>query len=166
MATIPNLWPDDIQVDVLPPVAILRAQENMLANKTQGILHAELTATETEHFVQHHLDLVAPALNGYRERLLSASHRKDRIYPVTVAADCLSPKQTHLVGLMPQPSTEDNAELQKPNEKLAATQNELLEIIRSVLHSADTRSLIQSLIAKSNEINKSEVQTQEQSEDD
>ena len=38
---IPNLWPDDIKVDVLPPIAILKAQEGLLARMTQGMLVAK-----------------------------------------------------------------------------------------------------------------------------
>jgi hypothetical protein len=29
--TIPDLWPEDIKVNVLPPIAVLKAQESLLA---------------------------------------------------------------------------------------------------------------------------------------
>src|SRR3979411_1550299 len=87
MATIiPDLWPDDIQSKVLPPIAILEAQEASLVRKTDGKLRARVDTTETDTLVQHGLDLLAPGLNFYRERLLSATHSKEMLYPVTVTS--------------------------------------------------------------------------------
>src|SRR4051794_29490536 len=90
--TIPDLWPDDIKVSVLPPLAILKAQEGLLAQKTQGMLQAKLSSTETERLVQYQLDLIAAPLNFYRERLLSARHERGRYYPVVVTAECFTPR--------------------------------------------------------------------------
>ena len=65
--TIPDLWSDDIQVDVLTPLVILRAQESRLGRKTQGILEARVTTVATEAWIQHQLDLIAPALSTTRD---------------------------------------------------------------------------------------------------
>src|SRR5207245_3229706 len=35
-AAIPDLWSQDIKVDVLSPLAILRSQESLLSRKTKG----------------------------------------------------------------------------------------------------------------------------------
>lgn len=86
---IPDLWSDDIKVDVLPPLVILKAQDDAIRKKTQGILHTEIsTSHELEpdqiHFwVTHALELVAPAI-GYRESVLNVSYREGKLYPATI----------------------------------------------------------------------------------
>ena len=77
-----NLWPD-IDVDVLLPVTILRAQATYLQRFTKGVLRADVVTSESETEVEHKLDIVAPVLS-YRQTLLSASHKKVQPYPVTV----------------------------------------------------------------------------------
>src|SRR5438477_454919 len=90
--TIPDLWPDDIKVNVLSPVAILKVQEGLLARKTQGKLQAKLTCAESDRLVQYQLDLIAPILNFYRERLLSATYERGRYYPAMVKSECFPRK--------------------------------------------------------------------------
>jgi hypothetical protein len=139
-ATIPNLWPDDISIDVLPPLALLRTQASLLNKITKGILEAEVT-TATNHeseAVQHQLDLIAPALDGYRYRLLTAKHQKDLLYPVTVEAACFPPVEDEYIG-------EDSYSRQ------ADTQQEFMKLVGQVLRSGEVRSVIQSLIARTNE---------------
>src|SRR4051794_24140654 len=91
-ATIPDLWSDDIRVDVLPPVAILRAQEGMLLRKTKGMLLAKVSTRKTPHGIQHVLDLVAPTLSDYTERVLTVRHKIEKAYPAAIAAECFAPK--------------------------------------------------------------------------
>jgi hypothetical protein len=148
--TIPDLWSDDIKVTVLPPVAILRAQEGLLASKTQGILQAKLTTTESERLVQHQLDLIAPSLNFYRERLLSATHDREMVYPVTVTAACFSPRPRDLGEALAQVASVPVGLAR--NQRQAASQDEFIGLVREVLQSGEVRSLIQSLIARSNEL--------------
>src|SRR5687768_13665848 len=85
---IPDLWGDDIQVDVLPPLVILKAQDEAIRRKTQGILRTEVISTEEQGggdsgWVIHTLDVIALAM-GYRESLLTVSHGSERLYPATV----------------------------------------------------------------------------------
>src|SRR4051794_27341877 len=91
--TIPSLWPNDIMVDVQPPLAVLKAQATKIGEITGGILTAEVT-TVTGHndFVVHRLDLIAPQLDDRRYRVLIATHRTD-YYPVVLEADCFRPKK-------------------------------------------------------------------------
>ena len=140
-ATIPDLWSDDIEVNLVSPVAILRAQTGFLERKTQGILRAEVRSTDSGNRAVHSLDLIAPALNDYRKSLLSASHAKDMIYPVTVRSEGLSPADQ---GLLPIP-------VSGSDQKTVSSQAELIEVVRRVLRSGYVRSLIHSLIARSNE---------------
>lgn len=157
---IPDLWADDIKVDVLPPLAILKAQEGLLARKTQGMLEAKLTTTESANLVQHQLDLIAPSLNFYRERLLTATHDRLKLYPVTVASECFAPKleisqgplapiQAAVKGL----SEFHRAVVPEAIHRKAATGEEFIQLIREVLRSADVRGLISSLIARINQNN-------------
>jgi hypothetical protein len=158
--TIPNLWPTDIVLNVVSPLAILRTQAGLLAEMTKGLLIAQVSTIKTEHgLVRHLLDLIAPALNGYRHRLLTATHHRDMIYPVTVTAECFPPKNTS--ASVPGGFAEFAETLASVQEKLAsvtgiekhqaATQQEFIEMVGQILHSAEVRSLIQSLIARTNE---------------
>lgn len=158
--TIPDLWSDDIKVDVLPPLVILKAQESLLARKTQGMLQAKLTTMESGDLVQHQLDLIAPSLNFYRERLLTATHDRLRPYPVTVAAECFAPKMEVSQGPLAPIQTMGKAlsEVHRafvPEvvQRQAATDEEFVQLVRKVLQSAEVRSLISSLIARINQDN-------------
>lgn len=93
-ATIPSLWPDDIKVDVLPPLTILKLQAAKLREITRSILRAEVTTvTGSDDFVAHSLDLIAQALDGRRIRILTLTHRTD-LYPIVIEADCFRPRET------------------------------------------------------------------------
>ena len=143
---IPNLWPNDIEVDVVPPVTILRAQASHLGPLTRGILEAEVTTvTANGDRLAHRLDLIAPALGDYRRTILTLTHNRDMFYPVTLEAECFRPKSKGLLGT---PLSEVLTGEWRP---LVATQNELIDRTRQVLQSVEVRSLIQSLIARSKE---------------
>lgn len=149
--TIPDLWPDDIKIDVLPPLAILKAQEGSLTRRTQGMLEAKLTTMESGDLVQHQLDLIAPSLNFYRERLLTATHNRLKPYPVTVEAVCFREKpKTHREALILQ--TKDPLDQLLPVQE-AATDEEFVQLVRRVLRSSEVRALISSLIARINQNN-------------
>lgn len=157
---IPDLWSDDIKVDVLPPLAILKAQEGLLACKTQGMLEAKLTTTESGNLIQHQLDLIAPSLNFYRERLLTATHDRLRPYPVTVAAECFAPTWEISQGPLAPIQTAGKALSEfhraivpEVIHRKAATGEEFVQLIREVLQSAHVRALISSLIARINQDN-------------
>jgi hypothetical protein len=143
--SIPDLWSDDIQVKVLTPVAILRAQASSLRRKTQGLVVAELDTRTSAEYVRHHFDLIAPAANGYRERILTAAHSSKKVYPVTVTAECFAARFNHLspslrvLGGPPR------------NERTAATQEAFIGLVKEVLQSPEVRGTIESLIAQSNE---------------
>jgi hypothetical protein len=109
------------------------------------MLQAKLTTTETEKLVQHQLDLIAPSLNFYRQRLLSATHDRVMLYPVTVTAKAFAPA-------IPGPKVA--AALRELNPSLtqrqAATDEEFIRLIGEVLQSVEVRGLIFSLIARIN----------------
>lgn len=158
---IPDLWSDDIRVDVLTPVVILRSQAQLLGQKTQGILNAEITTTSQEKWRQHQLDIIAPLLNGYRATLLTAKHERLMVYPVLVRAKCFIPRE-EVQALFPQSITMSTimkglmTNEPPPDQREASTQDAFIELVRQVLQSDDVRAMIQSLIARSNEANNSE----------
>ncbi len=146
--TIRNLWPQDIRADILPPLAILKAQIAPLSQITGGLLRAVLsTRTETidsadqqfageSHFkledslvesptrVYHDLSVSAPSLDGRPYHLLTLHYRRDRYYPAILSS--------HL-----------NHEGEK-----STTEEEFVESLRTVLQSSSTRPLINSLLAR------------------
>ena len=149
-ATIPDLWPDDIQVDVLTPLMILRNQAGLLYSKTQGTLLAQVMTTSTEEWVQYQLDLIAPLLERYRASLLTARHQLGEAYPVTVTSQAFVPKPGPLGALARSPFGPPL------DQRVAATQREFIDLVREVLQSPTTRSRIQSLIARGNETRSNE----------
>ena len=86
--TIPDLWPTNaLKMNVLTPVAILRTQATRLGQKTGGVLVGDVTVTTGQNNqVVLGLELIVPALNNYRYRLLSVRHAQDAIYPAEVSA--------------------------------------------------------------------------------
>jgi hypothetical protein len=153
-ATIPVLWSDDITVDVLSPVAILRSQTGPLSQITKGLLEAGIeTITSDSGKVQLQFDLVAPVLNNFRRRILLATHQKDLVYPVVVEAECFISEDS-------SPILRGIARIQSPlqvtnqlleGQRRAATDQEFIKLVGEVLRSPQVRSLIQSLIARSND---------------
>jgi hypothetical protein len=150
--SIPDLWSSDIQVRVLTPLAILRAQASLLRRKTQGLVEAVVDTRTSKESIRHHLDLIAPAVNGYRERMLTATHSPNRVYPVTVAAECFFPKGGNAATLLA-------AIIDKlpENERIAGTQDDFIKLVKEVLQSLQVRGAIESLIAQSNEAKSSEA---------
>ena len=139
--TIPNLWSQkDIKVEVLSPLAILRTQAANLEQMTQGLIEAEVTTTTGDKGeTVHQLDITAPVLGGYRHRLLAISYRKDMVYPVTfvVAHD----------GALRDVS----AYVYSTNTS-AQTEAQFLKNLGEILQSPTINALIQSIIARSNEV--------------
>lgn len=131
----------EISVTVLPPLAVLKAQEGFLARHTRGMLQAKLSSVENGKLVQHQLDLIAPSLNFYRHRLLTATHDRDMLYPVTIAAEAFNMGSASPIGMGVDP----------PSVRMASTDGDLIDLVGKVLQSAGTRALIASLIARINE---------------
>lgn len=165
-ATIPNLWPDDIKVDLVPPLVILRAQADNLSRITQGILEGEVTTVPGDHdYVSHRLDLVAPALDGRQYRILVATHRAG-LYPVTVEADCFRARRPadgaaagSTAPLVSVAGTPHQLAAPSPPDwrPVAVDQAAFLKLVGEVLRSAEVRSRIDSWIAASNQIGSTEL---------
>lgn len=167
-----DLWPNDIRADVVAPVAILRAQEAALRRKTQAILRAEVRSFEVKpegdetggKFV-HKLELVAPSLGDYRVTLLTAIHETSMVYPALVKSRVFDSGNRPQISVPIKPSlgslismTGSKFFLEMLNQKdgpdpefrVAESQEEFIKLVREVLQSGWVRSLIESLIARSN----------------
>lgn len=137
---IPDLWPDDVAVSfVAAPLAILCYQASQLKLRTKGLLEAEVQTLKRgreKPLLGHSFDLIAPILNRYSYRLFTVEHDAEMVYPATVfAVD---------VGF----SVDEFSSI--PNSS-AATQEEFLQLIGQILKANRVRSVLQSLIARSNE---------------
>ena len=149
-----DLWSDDIHTDVLSPVMVLNAQIPALDKKASGILRAEVRSETNQQKVEHSLDLIAPALNDYRITLLKVWHDPELVYPAMVKSRGLLPSQTKVARLpesllgMIGPTKQTTL----PDERAAETQEEFVKIVGDALRSGWVRSLIQSLIARSNDV--------------
>jgi hypothetical protein len=154
-ATIPVLWSDDISVDVLSPLAIMQTQVAPLSQRTRGILEAEIeTISSGSGKVQHQFDLVAPVLSHLRRRILLATHQKDLVYPVVVEAECfISEDTTPVAQLLSRAASARDPNKLLEGQRQAATEQEFVKILEQILRSDQIRSLIQSLIARSNDLN-------------
>lgn len=150
-SAVPVLWSDDIKVDVLSPAAILRAQVGPLRERTKGILEAEISAESSESGVERlHFDLVAPLLENYHHRILTAIHSRNLVYPVSVEAECFRPNPRTGWLQMPVPPPKFAA-VESDWRPKAATEQEFIERIGEVFRSSEVRAVIHSLIARSND---------------
>lgn len=144
--TIPDLWPDVVTVsEVLTPCAVLKYQAGQLRKRSKGLLEAEVITEDRDKTTHHFLELVAPALDRYRFRLLDAWHGYDFVYPVTVHSTVKDEKPATLPEVLVRAIAADSG------PPVAATQEEFLKLIGEILGSNKAKSLIQSLIAKSND---------------
>ncbi len=136
---IPNLWSEkDVRVEVLSPIAILETQATNLEQMTKGLIETEITVvTSDKGETVYQLDIVAPVLGDYRHRLFSISHQKDMVYPVKLIL----------------PAGQFSELLWSYTTKATAgTEAIFLERLGDVLTSNTVNAVIQSIIARSNEV--------------
>jgi len=126
MATaVRDLWPADIGVTTLiTPVSILREQATLLGEKTKHLVDAEVVSTPNGPGMVHSFILVAPAIGGYKYRLLRVIHNVD-VYPLTLHFE---PTNTQ---------TE------------ASNQEDFEKQLGSIFSSDKTQNIVKSLIAQS-----------------
>lgn len=120
---IPDLWPDEIEVgNIIAPVAILKRQAELLGEKTQNLVQGKVETRIRKKSVMHSFYIVAPALDDYQVRLLIVCHNH-RLYPLKLVASASS-FDIH-------------------------SDKELIEVLRGVLTSEETKRIIRSLIIQS-----------------
>lgn len=131
--SIPVLWPDDISVKIVSPLAILRAQIEPLKRMTGGLLRAEVVQEQSDNpeVYFYRMELVAQALENFRVEILRVAHRRSQVYPATL-----------LVGRRVE---------RRPSELTANSEDEFIRVLGDHLRSPEIRSIIESLIAQIND---------------
>lgn len=139
---VTGYWPDDFNIKVLSPLAVLRIQANDLSVKTHGLLEAEVVSAVGPKLVSHELQLVAPALGGERRTVLTVKHGPNEPYPATLEAAVFTPtdEEMHDLG-----ENEDG-------RPVASTMQEFNDLVKRVIQSRQVRATAQSLLARSQEL--------------
>ena len=120
-----DLWPEDIGVtSIVTPATILREQAALLAEKTKGLVQAEVKSSGSGESLAHDFILRVPALGNYRYVLFSAHHPMQQ-YPVTIDFHARA-----------------SQELRAPDE------GAFVHTLKEILASDDTRNVIQSLMGQ------------------
>lgn len=147
--TTADLWPDDIAVEVLSPVMILKQQAEAISKKTKGLVKGDVRKISIENSEEIAFDLLAPAL-GLREELLTVRYKRGYPYPSSVSAAALEGSLR-----LQSPQTPTNWEILEPENpcEVAYTPVEFLTILRKVFGARDTLAVISSILARSNEAN-------------
>lgn len=116
-------------------------QARNLTDLTNGFLEGEvITDGETQGYIPHHFDIVAPSLNKYRHRILTIRHDSALLYPVYC--------QTGVA--------EETSADYRLFSISANTEAEFIKVLSQVLQSDYVLSVINSLIARINEAQQDE----------
>jgi hypothetical protein len=119
-----DLWPDDIGVsDLISPIAILKDQASVLAQKTKGLVEGNVTSQAQDTTFYLYFDIVAPAMGNYRYRLITVIHPVE-FYPLRIQAEF------------------------RP-EARANSQEEFVEKLREIFSSDKVKSVVRALVAQS-----------------
>jgi hypothetical protein len=129
-----SLWSVDIRPGLLSPLDILETQAFALRDQTDGLLAAEVRTTRdhSEGTVCLLMEIFAPGLDHVRQRVLTARHAPDRIYPCSLDAEGLQ------------------------SAELAHSDSEFQELVRQILNSGQVKAVALSLIARARERQKAE----------
>jgi hypothetical protein len=142
--TIPNLWPTNVRTEVQTPYTILRVQAELLSKVTKGILQGAVETDVVKEKTQHQLVVVAPRYNSYRVTLLKAVHDPNLPYPTRIEAAALA-KKTLSEGKLP------GFPQQVAEYPCAHGDEQMLNLVQEALQSEQTRAVLLSLIAMSND---------------
>jgi hypothetical protein len=133
-----DLWPEQIAtVERRAPVIILREQASLLANKTKGIVEAEVVAGDAPAAFAYDFVIVAPALGGYRYRLFRMRHDVT-FYPCEIEFESGGFEQVRC-----------NFRLLSPSGLRVESEEELLRALKEIFASDKTMQVIQAILAQS-----------------
>src|SRR5262249_11243348 len=113
---------------------------------TRGVLQGTVETEVAKETVQHRLVVSAPAYNAYRHTLIVVQHNVHLAYPAVVRAEALAEREQiySSVAILGQPT-------HKTVYPSAFDDEQLKRLVAKALRSDQTRAVILSLIAKSNE---------------
>lgn len=156
---VTDFW-GDITTNVLSPIAILRHQAGQLRHRTKGLLEADVKTELDAGVATHKFVIVAPALDRYALSLFEAYHSEALVYPVRVkfkpwddqaATDYTKAYDEFKYGKSLIELHRTKPPDRKSGLRSASTQEEFFELLRLVLTSGYTKSVITSLLAKIND---------------
>ena len=128
-----DLWPDFAPAEgELPPITILKEQAALLGLKLRNLIEADVETgtTDYQRYLRHTLFLIAPVLNFYRYKLLDVEHLATQMYPATIKVSLDDTANTH-------------SEIKAENE------DEFKTALKDVFASAQTKNVIENLLAQS-----------------
>ncbi len=140
---IPDLWGDDIRVDIVPPLVVLKTQAEAISRRTKGMLTADVSSSrdvDDDGAVEcrHKLLLQARSIGYHGEELLQIQHYENRYYPLTIE--------------LPTGIVWDYADSDTPTAyRRCNDQDELLAALGRALTSPPTKAALNSLLARVNE---------------
>lgn len=128
-----SLWPDfEPAKGETPPITILKQQASALGLNLKNLIEADVETgtTDYQRYLRHTLFLIAPVLNFYRYKLLDVEHSATQMYPVTIKVSSDDPANSH-------------SEIKAENE------DEFKAALKDVFASAQTKRVIENLLAQS-----------------
>jgi hypothetical protein len=143
---IPDLWPESLRVDVLTPYAVISAQATKLKERTQGLVEGLVSSRAVPPgLICHTFDLFAPVLS-FRYTLFRLWHQESMPYPVALWASQESPSTP------PADIARALSDIRSSVASDVVLDEEALIIrLRNEFEHPTTRTVIGSLIARSNE---------------
>jgi hypothetical protein len=155
-----SLWPASIRPSIKSPATILAAQAKELSLQTDGVLLGEFKTSVSADGKQiiHALDMYAPALN-YRHRVLTAYHEPGLVYPVCVESTALKPRLSMIWHTTQGPRAQEAEFPSRKTENEAASDQELVELVKRVLNAPEVVGVAISLIARVEEVREQSKQS-------
>ena len=149
---ISDLWPESIDVGSLTPTMLLNAQAQFLRQRTQGILDAEVRRRRsTAEITTVVLDIIARGAGNYRERVLIVRHGKHP-YPALLISEALVGGDIHPeYQVLPKELSVGLPKIDNDTYGLAANLGEFRYLVSIILQSRTITTLIENLIAMTNE---------------
>ena len=146
----PDLWSEDIGLDILSPAIILNTQAAIIQKRTKGVIVAELIQRKFRNVTELYFDLKGQAAR-HRSRLMVCRFLDDNVYPVWITSEALNEGRysDEDDSVVESPFVMDPAELRATT--VATDQQDFMIAVSAVLRSIIVKSTINSMIAKSNE---------------
>ncbi len=138
-----DLWPTDLPSEsiTVTPVAILRQQATLLGNKTKNIVEARIKPPMTtlpDGKFYYRFDIMAPCIGDYFYSLFTIFYSID-FYPVTFD-----------IGMVVLEDIAENLGCELDKVKVIAnTEEEFIEIAKTVFATNKTRQVVEAILAQS-----------------
>jgi len=138
----PDFWPKEIALKVVSPKVNLTAAATQLQARTKGVLAADIFEEAGRSSGEVTLKFTIRAVPiGYREDVLFVHHGQQQVYPAQIEAACFF-----------YDGSFHNDSRVKETMYSASDQDDFVRGLTMALHSVETTSLLQSLVARMNEL--------------